>query len=239
MSYYYFTELCKVDPSLKSRNDLDFSSISSLLNIMQHKILDVSFLERMSNDFDWNYQEVLVTQVICFVVFSILEVITSIYLQIITVIDQQKLEFDIRLDKQGQEEIVVRTPVEAILQTCKPFINELIHTAALANELIRLMDNINFYFYELYLAVIEMLMYIDRLPREMEIWRGILLFLKHKMTTKRRNRVGQMETDAWLRSQLDVGVVPQIARFRFPFRTIVQEPLKNILGKYFPRRKGL
>lgn len=64
MSYFYFTELCKVDPSLKSRNDLDFSSINTLLHIMQHKILDVGYLERMSHDFDWNYQEVLVTQVI-------------------------------------------------------------------------------------------------------------------------------------------------------------------------------
>lgn len=64
MSYYYYTELCKIDPSLKIRNDLDFSSISSLLHIMENKVLDVSFLERMSNDFDWNYQEVLVTQVI-------------------------------------------------------------------------------------------------------------------------------------------------------------------------------
>lgn len=67
MSYFYFTELCKVDPSLKSRSDLEFSSISSLLNLMQNKVLDVSFLERMSNDLNWNYQEVLVTQVIVYI----------------------------------------------------------------------------------------------------------------------------------------------------------------------------
>lgn len=63
----------------------------------------------------------------------------------------------------------------------------------------------------------------------MMLWRDILSFLKHKMTTKRRNRAGQIETDWWLKSQLENGVLPKISKYRFPFHPIVEQPLKNIL----------
>lgn len=66
----------------------------------------------------------------------------------------------------------------------------------------------------------------------MELWANMLLFLKHKMVTKRRNRAGQIEMDWWLKSQPDIGVLPKIAKYRFPFMPLVQEPLKNILGGF-------
>lgn len=81
----------------------------------------------------------------------------------------------------------------------------------------------------MYLCVLEMLSSIKALPKEMNLWSSILLFLKHKMTTKRRNRANQLEMDWWLKSQSDVGVLPKIAKYRFPFKPIVEEPLKNIL----------
>lgn len=61
-------------------------------------------------------------------------------------------------------------------------------------------------------------------------WNKILSFLKHKMIIRRRKQPGQEETDTWLKSKNDTGVLPKIAKYRFPFKPIVQEPLKTSLG---------
>lgn len=225
MKYVYYTELSKSDPSLKARDDLDFTSITSLMRDLTNKRLDVDLLQRMSADFGWDYQHVLVKQ-------------------ILIVLDQQKLEFDLRQPTATSsasvanarlpstaDEIVVRSSAFVdILQTCAPYIDELKCTQLLADELLAYMEAINFYFYEHYLNVIDMLAYVKRSPPQMELWRNVLLFLKHKMRTKRRNRIGQKETDAWMLAQPDVGVMPHIAYYRFPFWTIVKEPLRDSLG---------
>lgn len=130
----------------------------------------------------------------------------------------------------GKEEIIIKTPVDTMINMCKSYIDELDGTEILAAELINYVASINFYFYELYLCVIEILTYIDRLPDSMAQWQSILLFLKHKMVTKRRNRISQMETDSWLKSHVEVGALQTIAKYRFPFKAIIEEPLKNILG---------
>jgi len=80
------------------------------------------------------------------------------------------------------------------------------------------------------MCVINILMYFDSAPKEMEIWMNILHFLRHKMITRRRNRPGQVETDTWLKSQRENGVMPKISRYRLPFKPIVEQPLKDILG---------
>jgi len=80
------------------------------------------------------------------------------------------------------------------------------------------------------MCVINILMYFDAAPKEMEIWTNILHFLRHKMITRRRNRPGQVETDMWLKSQRENGVMPKISRYRLPFKPIVEQPLKDILG---------
>lgn len=69
------------------------------------------------------------------------------------------------------------------------------------------------------------------MPKEMEIWKQMLQFLKHKMMKRRRNRPGPLETDMWLQSQSEMGVMPKIARFRLPFKPIIEQPLKDILGE--------
>lgn len=89
---------------------------------------------------------------------------------------------------------------------------------------------INIYFYELYLCVIEILMFFDAAPKQMETWMNILHFLRHKMVTRRCNRAGQLETDMWMKSQKDNGMLPKIARYRLPFKPIVEHPLKDILS---------
>lgn len=146
----------------------------------------------------------------------------------------QKLEFDIKIDPFGKEDIIIKTHIDEVKALCMTYVEELSSTDQLVNELMRLMDTINSYFYELFMCVIDLLVELNRLPCEMELWRSVLLFLKHKMTTKRRNRIGQNETDAWLKTQEEVGVMPAIAAYRFPFRSIVLDPLKNILGKRLP-----
>lgn len=135
------------------------------------------------------------------------------------------------MDPFGKETIVVKANIDELKALCMTYVEELSSTDQLVQELVILMETINSYFYELFMCVIDLLIELNRLPREMELWRSVLLFLKHKMTTKRRNRIGQNETDAWLKTQEEVGVMPSIAAYRFPFRSIVLDPLKNVLGK--------
>lgn len=197
---------------------------------LQIKIIEISLLERMSTEFAWKYDHVLVTQVIRLKIFK-LHKLPYKFLQIITILSSQKLDFDIKVDPFGKEDIIIKTNIEELKDLCMTYIEELSSTDQLVNELVTLMDSINSYFYELFMCVIDILVDLNRLPHEMELWRSVLLFLKHKMTTKRRNRIGQNETDAWLKTQEEVGVMPAIAAYRFPFRSIVLDPLKNILGK--------
>lgn len=127
----------------------------------------------------------------------------------------------------------MKTSAEKIYALCKPYINLISDTKYFAGKLFEFLETINSYFYELYLCVIDILTQIHALKTDMELWSQILLFLKHKMITKRSKRVSQIETDWWLRSQMDGGILPKIAKFRFPFRMLITEPLKNILGRFF------
>ena len=79
------------------------------------------------------------------------------------------------------------------------------------------------------MCVIEILLHFEAVPKEMQVWTSILHFLKHKMTTRRHNRPGQLETDMWFESQKEIGVLPKISRYRLPFKPIVEQPLKDIL----------
>lgn len=141
------------------------------------------------------------------------------------------MEFEVRSDVFGVEEIVVKTSIEHIVKLCQPYLNEITNTSLFVTKLETLMDNINFYFYEIYLCILEMMNSLDAIPNNKKTWPNILSFLKHKMTKKRRNGIGQIETDWWLKMQLEAGVVRKIAKYRFPFKLIVEEGLKNILGK--------
>lgn len=130
----------------------------------------------------------------------------------------------------GKEQIVVKLSVEKVVAMCQPYLSHLTETKLLAAKLLKYIATINPYFYEMYLCIIEILNQINELPPSMEKWSNILQFLKHKMVTKRSNRINQAETDSWLKSQPDAGIMPKISKFRFPFWNLVQEPLKDILG---------
>ncbi|XP_055841706.1 uncharacterized protein LOC129908902 [Episyrphus balteatus] len=207
---FYFTELCKQDSSLKTKPDIDIVSMGQLMKELRNKMLDVRLLERLSKDFGWDYQQVLVSQVIA-------------------VLHLQQPNFEIKVDTFGKEELCMKNSVEEIRNLCQPYINEIKNTELLASKLLNFMSEINYYFYEHYLCVIEILNYINELPKEMQLWNCILIFLKHKMISKRRHRPSQMETDWWLKSHSEIGVLPKISKYRLPFMPIVQQPLKDIL----------
>lgn len=207
---FYFTELCKQDSSLKTKSDIEIVSMGQLMKELRNKMLDVRLLERLSKDFGWDYQQVLVSQVIA-------------------VLHLQQPSFEIKVDTFGKEELCMKSSVEEMRNFCQPYINEIKNTELLASKLLNFMSEINYYFYEHYLCVIDILNYINELPKEMQLWNCILIFLKHKMITKRRNRPSQIETDWWLKTHSEIGVLPKISKYRLPFMPIVQQPLKDIL----------
>lgn len=53
-------QLRQLDPSLKDDFQISFPELFTSLN---QKIFDIQLLERMSRDFGWNYQKVLIAQV--------------------------------------------------------------------------------------------------------------------------------------------------------------------------------
>lgn len=53
-------QLRQLDPSIKDDFQISFPEIFTTLN---QKMFSIQLLERMSKDFEWNFQKVLITQV--------------------------------------------------------------------------------------------------------------------------------------------------------------------------------
>lgn len=53
-------QLRQLDPSLKDDFEISFPDLFTTLN---NKMLDIQLLERMSKDFEWSFQKVLIAQV--------------------------------------------------------------------------------------------------------------------------------------------------------------------------------
>lgn len=143
------------------------------------------------------------------------------------------MSFDIHQDVMGNDYIEVKVSTAKIRELCEPYIEQIVDTKLLASKLYEFLTTANSYFYELYLCVIDILVQIGELPKEMEFWSNILLFLKYKMVTKRPNRISQIETDWWLRTNDGMaGVMQKIAKYRLPFQMLISKPLKDILGNF-------
>lgn len=56
-------EFCKQDSTLNHKFNAEIDSIEMLLKEVHNKQVDVQLLERVSRDFDLDYQKLLVTQV--------------------------------------------------------------------------------------------------------------------------------------------------------------------------------
>lgn len=210
LKLFYYLEFCQQDHRIKGKFNADMDNIEDLLKEFHNKQLDVQLLERMSKDFGFDYQKILITQ-------------------ILSILSAQELRFEVKRDTFGDEELVMLSSAQEMRDMCQPYINEINNVELFTSKLKHFIEDINIYFYELYMCVINILMYFDSAPKEMEIWMNILHFLRHKMITRRRNRPGQVETDTWLKSQRENGVMPKISRYRLPFKPIVEQPLKDIL----------
>lgn len=210
--------------------NLERIGVTDLVQELKNHVLGIDVLKKMSKDFDWDYQQILVQQ-------------------IKTLLSKLELEFEIKTDVFGKDEVFVKSSVENIRKMCNPYLNEVTNTSLLSSKLkLFLLEvslylslefsnfnkiynfQINPYFYELYLCILEILDYVSNLSSDSKIWQNILLFLKHQMTQKRR-RIGQFEIDYWLKNQPEVGVLPNISKFRLPFKPLIEQPLNVILDE--------
>lgn len=203
-------QLSQIDTSLKTDSTFEIVSYEQVFRDLRCKIIDVQLLEKMSKDFQWNFQKVLICQ-------------------IVTILGIQQMDFDTEIDLMGNEYIVVRASADKIRAQCQPYLDLVTDAKQLSVRLYDFLATVNPYFYELYLCIIGILMELRTLRKEMELWRNILLFLKMKMVTKRAKRTTQVETDWWLKIQSDSGVLPKIAKYRFPFQMLIDHGLKDIL----------
>lgn len=144
-----------------------------------------------------------------------------------------------KTDVFGKEEVITMNSVEDLCDLCETYINELTCKEHLADELIIFMKSINFYFYEIFLCVIHLLNQIKALQPGMHWWLIILKLMKHKMTGKRRNPIGQIENDSWLEFHPQSGIPPPISKYRIPFLLTVKKSLEDILSNTIDRLGGL
>lgn len=211
LKYKYYMQLRQLDPSIKDDFQISFPELFTAMN---QKMFDIQLLERMSKDFEWNFQKVLVTQ-------------------ISTILSVQELEFDTQTNELGEEIIAVHTSPEKLRALCEPYLTQVTDMKLLGSNLYEIINNINPYFYELFLCVLNILSEIRELRVEVQQWSHILLFLKHKMVKKRERRVAQFETDWWIRKQGESTIMPKISKYRLPFLMVVTESLQDFLGMYF------
>lgn len=62
LKYHYYIQLRQIDPTL--RDDFKIDSLDTFFDDLHNKIIDIRLLEKISTDFGWNYQKVLIKQVI-------------------------------------------------------------------------------------------------------------------------------------------------------------------------------
>uniref|UniRef100_A0A182WD88 Uncharacterized protein n=1 Tax=Anopheles minimus TaxID=112268 RepID=A0A182WD88_9DIPT len=210
LRYTLFYELCKVDPSLKSKKSFIFHSQSDLMKELKHKVISVELLHKLSDAFGWDYQQMLVSQVI-------------------TLLGQQKLTFTVRTDAYGQEAIIINETAEAMLAQVQPYLDEIGNEVLLCTKLNKYMEQANGYFYEQFVCIFEILSQYSETKDEVQTWSNILDFMKNQLTGRRRHRPGQTEMETWTRLHSDGDMLPEIAKYRYPFTLIMRQPLKVLL----------
>lgn len=127
---------------------------------------------------------------------------------------------------------MIHNSAEKIRSLCEPYLAQVSDFKLLSSYLYEIINTINPYFYELFLCILNILAEIKELRAEVIQWSHILLFLKHKMGKKRERRVGQFETEWWIKKQGESTVMPKISKYRLPFLMVVTESLQDFLGMY-------
>lgn len=147
----------------------------------------------------------------------------------------QEFEFETQINELGEEVIVVQMSPEKLRALCEPYLTQVTDMKLLSVYLYDVINNINPYFYELFLCVLKILTEIRELRVEVQQWTHILLFLKHKMVKMRERRVAEFETDWWIRKQGESTIMPKISKYRLPFLMVVTESLQDFLGIYLEK----
>ncbi|XP_055371172.1 uncharacterized protein LOC129605428 [Condylostylus longicornis] len=208
LKYFYFAELRKQGPDQVKNRDIDTILFDELKYELLSKILNINLLEKFCDDFDLNYQSVLISQVI-------------------NLLRNQELLFDIKLDQFGKEELVVKTFANDIRDLCQPYIDKIENKKDLGGFLLNYIPKINSYFYEMYLCVFEILLSLKILSVEdtkrFKLFCSILTFLKHKTVTRRKGRPTDVETESWLKNQTDKTTLSNVAKYRLPFSFFFDE----------------
>ena len=207
LKFFYYSELCKYDQSLRFKIT-DNTSINDLLKDLEGRQLSVELVKKLAKDFGRDYQKELVQQV-------------KILLR------HQELEFDVKSDVFGKEEVLIRSSVESIRKKCDQYLNEITNLQLLAAELMSFIKEINYYFYEMYLAVFGIIEYAQDLTPEQKVFRNILIVLKHQLTGKRRGGE-QIEVDCWMKLQPENSVLPGISKYRLPFKPMMESATPEV-----------
>lgn len=116
LKFYYLTELSKHDSSIKYKTNLESLDLQHLIKDLRKRVLDVGLLKRLTTDFGWDYQALLISQ-------------------LRTLLSCQQLEIKIKPDVFGKDEISIKPTVEGIRTLCEPYLKEVINRELLATKL--------------------------------------------------------------------------------------------------------
>ncbi|XP_058129064.1 kinetochore-associated protein 1 [Anopheles ziemanni] len=210
LRYTLFHELCKLDPALKTKKAFVFHSQADLMKELTHKLIGVELLRKMSDAFSWDYQQMVVSQ-------------------IVTYFGRQELSFTVHTDEFGHEQVQVHDTSEAMLAQVRPYLDEIGNAVLLCSQLTKYMEHANSYFYEQFFAIFDILAQFSEASDEIVHWRKILGYMQSTLTGRRRHRPAQAELEAWMRVHPDGDMLPEIAKFRYPFWLFVRQPLKSLL----------
>ncbi|ETN63171.1 rough deal [Anopheles darlingi] len=208
--YTLFHELCRLDPSLKAKKSFVFHSQADLMKELKHKVISIDLLRKMSDAFNWEYQQMLVSQILTF-------------------FGQQEPSFTVQTDAYGREKVVIHDKPEAMMARLSPYLAEVENAVMLCSKLTKYMEHANGYFYEQFFCIFDILAQFSEISDEIRIWRNILRFMQEHLSGRRRQRPGQLEQEAWMREHPDGDMLPEIAKYRYPFMLIVRQPLKQLL----------
>lgn len=212
LKLYYYSELCKNYPTLKTGINLDNIGISDFLKDLEKRQLSVELIKKLSKDFGWSYQKTLIKQ-------------------IKIVLRKQEIEYEVKTDAFGKDEIVMKSSVEAIKKQCMSYLLEITDTNMLALELEKLFDEINDYFYELFLVVLDLIEYSRELSLHHKLFKNILLILTHQLTMKRRT-IEAEEYENWNSKYAGENVIlPTMSSWRLPFSMLKDSNPEDVISK--------
>lgn len=212
LKLYYYSEICKAYPTLRAGVNLDSIGISEFLKDLEKRQLSVDLIKKLSKDFGWNYQKALIKQ-------------------IKIVLKSQNLEFEVKTDVFGKDDVIIKTSSESIKKQCLPYIQEITDHNTLGSDLEQCFKEVNDYFYELSLAILDLIENSKELSMHYKIYRNILLLLKLKITFKRRSISGE-EHEYWIKNYpSESSILPAISSWRLPFKMIIEGLPENVISK--------